>query len=130
MPSSSTDRTGLRRVPHFSLELGDDKNNGVIKSIDGGGVKVDVMTYQQGGNYDRWRQIGKPKYDDLKIQIGMSLSAPYFGWIKSFFEGTQDRRDGAIVAGDFYYSERARREFTFALLKEVQIPTLDATSKE
>ncbi|MCX5748516.1 MAG: phage tail protein [Proteobacteria bacterium] len=114
---------------HFALEVGG-QNNGLIKSIEGGGVKVDVMTYQQGGIYDRWRQIGKPKFEDIKIQIGMSTSAPYYKWIAEFFSGNQDRRDGAILAADFYYKERARREFKFGLIREITIPALDAAGKD
>lgn len=123
------DKNRAFSAAHFALELGGELN-GIIKSIEGGGVKVDVMTYQQGGIYDRWRQIGKPKFEDLKMQIGMSTSAPYYMWIKQFFEGNQDRRDGAIVAADFYYKERARREFKFGLIRELTIPGLDATGKD
>jgi hypothetical protein len=114
---------------HFALEL-NGESNGMIKSIEGGGVKVDVMTYQQGGIYDRWRQLGKPKFEDFKISIGMSISQPYYKWIEAFFTGKQDRRDGAIVAGDFYYNERARREFTFGMISEITIPGVDVSSKE
>ncbi len=115
---------------HFALELNGDSNNGVIKSIEGGGVKVEVMSYQQGGIYDRWKQLGKPKFEDLKLQMGMSVSPPYYAWLQEFFKGKQERRDGAIVAGDFYYDERARREFTFGLLSEITFPGVDGTSKE
>src|SRR5687768_7673123 len=115
---------------HFALELAG-QQNGIIRSIEGGGAKVDVMTYQQGGHYDRWKQLGKPKFEDFKLQIGMSMSAPFYEWIKQFFTGVQDRREGAILAGDFEFNERARREFKFALIREVQLPAMDgAGTKE
>ena len=61
-------------VAHFVLEL-ESKNNlvGVIRSVDGGGVKSEIMTYQSGSSFELWRQIGKPKYEDLKIEFGPLL---------------------------------------------------------
>lgn len=115
---------------HFKLEIGDDKNSGAIKSVEGGGVRVDVMTYQNGGNYDRLRQIGKPKFDDIKLMMGMSTSKTYYSWIEKFFTGQPDRRHGAIVAADFYYKERARREFQEAMISEITFPGVDANSKD
>lgn len=114
---------------HFALELDDKKDVGYFRSIEGGGVKADVMTYQNGANYERWRQIGKQKYEDIKLQVGMSMSAPFYAWIEQFFTGIPDRKNGAIVAADFYYTERARRTFKEALIKELTFPKLQADDK-
>jgi phage tail-like protein len=114
---------------HFGLELDGVDQVGIFRSIEGGGVKTDVMTYQNGSNYDRWRQLGKPKYDDIKLQVGMAMSQPFYTWIKNFFDGVPDRRNGAIVAADFYYSERARRTFSNAMIKELTFPKLDGADK-
>src|ERR1700759_2772976 len=96
---------------HFALELGKSSDAGLFKSIEGGGVKTDVMTYQQGGIYDRWRQLGKVKFEDIKVQVGMSMSDAFYTWIDDFFAGKPTRKAGAIVAADFFYNVRARREF-------------------
>lgn len=114
---------------HFALELDGKKDVGMFRSIEGGGVKADVMTYQNGANYERWRQLGKQKYEDIKLQVGMSMSAPFYDWIKKFFTGVPDRKSGAIVAADFYYKERARRTFTNALIRELTFPKLQADDK-
>ncbi|CAN5727695.1 hypothetical protein BH11MYX3_BH11MYX3_45060 [soil metagenome] len=114
---------------HFALELDGKKDVGLFRSIEGGGVKADVMTYQNGANYDRWRQLGKQKYEDFKVQVGMAMSKPFYDWIAKFFLGDPDRKNGAIVAADFYYKERARREFSNALIKELTFPKLDASDK-
>ncbi len=115
---------------HFALELDPNKGSiGMFRSIEGGSIKADVMTYQNGTSYDRWRQLGKPKFEDIKIQVGMSMSKPFYEWIEAFFAGEVLRKDGAIVAADFNYAERARREFTQALIKEMTFPKLDATDK-
>jgi phage tail-like protein len=114
---------------HFALELDGKKDVGLFRSIEGGGVKADVMTYQNGANYDKWRSLGKPKFEDIKVQVGMSMSEPFYAWIAKFFDGIADRKNGAIVAADFYYNERARREFTNAMIKELTFPKLDAQDK-
>ena len=87
------------------------------------------MTYQMGPNYDRWRQLGKPKFEDIKLQVGMAMSQPFYAWIADFFDGKANRKTGAIVAADFYYKERARREFKEAMIKELSFPKLDGSDK-
>jgi phage tail-like protein len=115
---------------HFALELDHNKQDvGLFRSIEGGGVKADVMTYQNGANYDRWRQLGKPKFEDIKFQVGMSMSKPFYVWIEQFFAGVAERKNGAIVAADFYFNERARREFKEAMIKELTFPKLDGQDK-
>ena len=114
---------------HFALELDNNQQVGLFRSIEGGSIKADVMTYQNGTNYDRWRQLGKPKFEDIKIQTGMSMSEPFYKWIENFFTGVPARKNGAIVAADFNYKERARREFKEALIKELTFPKLDGQDK-
>jgi phage tail-like protein len=110
------------------LELDGDRT-GLFRSIEGGSIKTDVMTYQNGANYDRWRQLGKPKYEDIKIQVGMGMTRPFYAWIRDFFTGVATRKTGAICAADFDYKERARREFKGALIKELTFPKLDGSDK-
>ena len=114
---------------HFALELDTGGKVGLFRSIEGGSLKADVMTYQGGGAHGQFRQLGKPKFEDLKLQVGMAMTAPFYDWISRFFTGQPDTRSGSIIAADFYYKERARRKFTGAIIKEVAFPKLDATDK-
>lgn len=127
--SSTANRNNVYAAAHFALELDDMKNLGMFRSIEGGGIKADVLTHQVGGTYDRWRQLGKPKFEDLKLTLGMAMSQPFYDWISSFFEGKAVRKDGAIVAADFYYKERARRKFVNGMIKELTFPKLDGSDK-
>ncbi|WP_045119104.1 phage tail protein [Haliangium ochraceum] len=111
------------------LQLDGSKVVGVIRSVDGGGVKSEIMTYQMGSKNELWRQIGKPKYEDLKLEFGMSMTSEFYKWLQTFFRGEVDRRTGAILAGDFHYKERARRSFQEALISEVTFPSLDGQDK-
>jgi len=114
---------------HFALELDGKKDVGLFKSIEGGGVKTDLIKYQNGGEHGSFFQLGKPKYDDLKCTVGMSMSQPFYDWIKEFFVGNPVRKNGAVVAADFYFNERARREFFEAMISEVTFPKLDGNDK-
>jgi phage tail-like protein len=114
---------------HFGLELDGSENVGLFRSIEGGGVRADVMTYQNGGDYLRMRQLGKAKFEDIKVQVGMAMSQGFYAWIENFFEGNAVRKNGAIVAADFYYNERARRVFKDAIIKDLTFPKLDASDK-
>jgi phage tail-like protein len=131
MTNDSAGPTGPRAyaAAHFALELHGIDKLGMFRSIEGGGIKADVMTYQNGGTYDRWRQLGKPKFEDIKLQVGMAMSEPFYKWIEEFFSGKASRKNGAIIAADFYYKERARREFSDAMIKELTFPKLDGTDK-
>src|SRR5665647_2464485 len=129
MPANSSSQPRTYAAAHFALELDGKKDVGLFRSIEGGGVKADVMTYQNGANYDKWRSLGKPKFEDIKCQVGMSMSEPFYQWIEKFFDGVADRKNGAIVAADFYFNERARREFTNAMIKELTFPKLDGQDK-
>ena len=114
---------------HFMFELDGSNKLGMFRSIEGGGLKAEVMTYQNGGTYDRWRQLGKPKFEDIKLQVGMAMSEPFFKWIADFFTGNMVRKNGTIIAADFDYKERARREFSEGMITELTFPKLDATDK-
>ena len=82
-----TNESRAYAAAHFALELTGMETLGVLRTIEGGGLKADVMTYQNGGIYDRWRQLGKPKFEDIKLQIGMAMSEPFYEWIEQFFTG-------------------------------------------
>lgn len=129
MPANQNSQPRTYAAAHFALELDNKDEVGLFRSIEGGSIKADVMTYQHGGTYDRWRQLGKPKFEDIKVQVGMAMSKPFYAWIEAFFEGKAQRKNGAIVAADFYYAERARREFTEAMIKELTFPKLDGQDK-
>jgi hypothetical protein len=114
---------------HFALEL-EGKVNGFLRSAEGGGLSAQVLTYQQGPTIDTWRQIGRPKFDDITLSVGMGMSPYFYKWIAAFFERDCVRKDGAIIGGDFNFVQRTKRTFLEALISEVGIPALDGSSKE
>lgn len=127
--ASPTVKERTYAAAHFALELDGKDEVGLFRSVEGGSIKTDVMTYQNGANYDRWRQLGKPKFEDIKVSCGMSMSQAFYTWLSEFFTGKGTRKTGAIVAADYNYTSRARREFSQALIKELTFPKLDGTDK-
>jgi hypothetical protein len=118
---------------HFAIELGDGSNNaliGFVRSVEGGGIKAEMLTYQQGVNTDLWRQIGKPKFEDISLSVGMGMSKRFWDWIKAFFARDLIRQNGAVLGADFGFVEKTRRTFRDALIAEVGLPGVEGGSKE
>lgn len=103
---------------------------GFLRLAQGGGVSAQVLTHQQGTSLDLWRQIGKPKFEDITLSVGMGMSPPFYKWIASFFTRDIVRKAGSIIGGDFNFVERTKRTFKEAMISEVQIPALDGASKD
>jgi phage tail-like protein len=127
---SSNNKKLAYAAAHFALELDGHKGAGLFRTIEGGSLRADVMTYQYGHSHEKWRQLGKPKFEDIKAQIGMAMSKPFYDWVSKFFAGEGVQKNGAILAGDFHYAERARREFTGAMIKELTFPALTANGNQ
>jgi len=114
---------------HFGLTIDGYDDVGLYRSIEGGGVKIDVMSYQTGASPGVTRQPGKAKFEEFKVQCGMAMCRPFYNWIQDFFRGRGARRSGMLYAADFQYNIRAQRQFTNALITEVTMPKLDAGDK-
>ncbi|MBP8806522.1 MAG: phage tail protein [Kofleriaceae bacterium] len=114
---------------HFLLEL-DGINTATVKSVEGGQAKTEVITYhanaQKGAQY---RQAGKRKYEDLKIVFAVATQPEVWNWMKTFLAGDCDRKNGAVVAADYDYKERARRTFKDAVIAAIDFPKFDAKDK-
>ncbi len=119
---------------HFILELdGLDKGGDqlpTLRTVEGGGAKADVVSYQMGENGDIWRQLGKSKYEDIKLSLGLADATGFWAWIEEFLKGIHTRKNGAIVVADYNYCEKARREFHQAMIVSLGFPKWDANAKD
>ncbi len=117
----------------FLLTLDGDKPVGFLRSLEGGGIRTDVIENRAivrgtgGGKNAQFRQLARPKYEDIKIQVGMSMASVFYEWIEKFFSGEIVYKNGEIQAGDFHYKVRARRKLQDVLISEVTIPRLDGS---
>ena len=130
-PDAITAAIGTRSFGsgNFALEL-DGASIGYLKSVGGGNAVAEVITEQTQGLFYNRKHIGTPKYEDITVQVGLSMGKSFYDWIANFWEGIPQRKTGAIIAADFDYNVRSRREFVDALISEVMIPALDGSSKD
>jgi hypothetical protein len=70
------------------------------------------------------------KYEDITIACGTGMSKGLYSWVKDSFEHKYSRHNGAIVAATFDHKEMSRLTFYEALISEVGLPALDASSKD
>jgi phage tail-like protein len=73
-------------------------------------------------------QAGDEQSKPISLQV-YPIGMPIYDWINASL-GKHKRKDGAIVAADFYYKAKSIREFKDALITEVTIPALDGVSKD
>lgn len=114
---------------NYMLEL-DGVQQGLIKSIQGGTVYAEVINEAAGPDYFVHKHIGQPKYEDFAMQVGFSMSKPLYDWISASWKMNYQRKGGAVVATDYNYNAKSKRQFTNALITETTIPAMDAASKE
>ncbi|HET7700516.1 MAG TPA: phage tail protein [Candidatus Limnocylindria bacterium] len=103
---------------------------GFLKSVEGGNTYADVVTQQVGATGFAKKHIGQPKYEDLTLQIGFSMSKAVYDWISATWNMNYMRKSGSIQAADYQGDVKATREFFNALITETGIPACDGSSKE
>src|SRR5438105_4237856 len=103
----------------FVLELDDGKFVGTLQSVEGIGLKADVVDDKMGGEVITTKYPGRPKFDDVTISVGMAMAPRFWEWIKaSFNQYDAQRKNVAIVALDYDNQQRWRRTFRDALITE------------
>jgi hypothetical protein len=114
----------------FALEL-DGAVAGWLQSVKGGDARGDVVVEALGigGSYPK-KHLAQLSYADIEMTLSLPLAGSLADWIEATLAGDLDRRDGAIVAMDAQYKEMWRREFSSALITEVQFPALDGAGKD
>jgi hypothetical protein len=114
---------------HFALELDQTGLVGFLNEVEGGNLKADVIEFQSGNTGEILKSLSRLRFEDIHLQIGLAMeqrsTTDHRSWAKNY-----QRKNGAIVATDFNYEKKARREFHQALISEVTVPKLDAASKE
>jgi len=113
----------------FGLEL-DGSFAGWLQDADGGAAVGEVVSFKQGTDGIVRKHIGGIKYEDITVNCGTGMSKAFYEWIQDTFAGKGGSRNGSIVATDFQARERLRLDFSRALLAEVALPALDASSKD
>jgi hypothetical protein len=111
----------------YLLEL-DNVEVGFVQTVAGGSASAEVITE---GAPVRGKHVGKPKYDDIVLTVGLPLPKRLSDWIASAWKGGQIRpKNGVVHILDYDLNERARRKFSRATLVSTTMPACDVTSRE
>lgn len=105
-------------------------NSGFLKSVQGGAISADVITEPVGPDYYMQKHIGAPKYEEFAASLGFTSAKPVYEWIKASWANNYQRKSGAVLAADYNYNIKEKREFFNALVTETTIPAMDGSSKE
>lgn len=116
----------------FALQLDGAKELGYLSSVEGGDASGEVVHEVGSAGYYQKKHIGNVKYGDITMEFGMGMSKSVFDWISATLTGNRDqeRKSGAVIAADFNYQAKSRREFSNALITEIGFPAMDASSKD
>ncbi len=117
---------------HFALQLDGSKELGFLRSAEGGNAVGEVVHEVGSAGYYQKKHIGNVKYEQITVEFGTGMSKDVYDWISSTLTGNRDqeRKSGALLAADFNYNLKSRREFTEGLITAVTFPAMDASSKD
>lgn len=113
----------------FALSLDDSPEVDFLRSVEGGAAVGNVVAETEPDSVLR-KHIAGVKYEDITMTVGASMSRAFHEWLSASMSGKALRKSGAIIAADYDYTEKSRREFKEALITEVGFPALDASSKD
>jgi hypothetical protein len=103
---------------------------GWVKSADGGGPVADVVQEKAGNGQAPKKHLAGVHYDPIHLECNVDLLPALADWLRGTQTQSKPRRNGALIFADFNYKAVTRLEFQNALLTELGLPALDATSKE
>lgn len=102
----------------------------LISEFDGLNAKADIVTMKMGPQQAMMKHISNFEFDEASFKVGMAMGDSMRAWIQSTFDKSFIRKSGAIAAADFNFKAQSYRNFTDALLTEIGLPALDASSKD
>ena len=110
----------------IGLELGG-RFVGYLKSFSGGAITAEVITERSGTSTATKKHLGPVRYEPIVLQVGMDLEPDFYTWLENY---QTQRKSGALIVTDRDSVVRKRLEFSQALIAELALPMLDASSKD
>lgn len=114
---------------NFVLEL-DGKAVSYLSSVEGGQAIAEVITEANSPQPLEKKHLAAASYQDLSLRVNGTPAKPLIQWIQELLSNQQKLRTGAIVELDLNGRMLSRLEFVNAQLKQVQLPGVDASSKQ
>ena len=103
---------------------------GFVRSAEGGDAVGEVVEEGPKSGVFTKKHIGQVKYDAVELTFGFGMTRDIYEWIEASWKQNYARKDGSVVVTDPSLQAVSAREFYHALITEVTIPDLDASSKD
>lgn len=112
----------------FLLTL--DGRSTLLHDVDGGNVKASVVTVDMGTKQSPRKQISTLNYEPFSIAVDLAMGKPLAEWINATLDLSPTRKSGTIVTASFDYKAKSSRHFRDALIEEITIPSMIASSSQ
>jgi hypothetical protein len=103
---------------------------GTPSGVGGGRAISDVVVEKLGADGITHKHLAGIKYEDFELQVSPGMSKGFYQWIQSTIGGKVQSMDGSLVGITATGGVGGSVDFTNALITEVGLPALDASSKE
>ncbi len=113
----------------YALEM-DGMFAGWVHTVEGGHATSDVVEEPAGQTFFVKKHLSNVKFREIRLEAGTNMSAAFYSWLQAALAGNHQRKNGAIVALDYQYRVKQRREFFDALITEIGFPAADGASKD
>ena len=115
---------------YFELVLDGSESAGFVASVDYGGIKGELLAQPVGGAPLKVKHVHNPTVEPVTVKMGLSMSKDVFDWIERSWKGECVRKNGSIITYDHDLKQVYEYQFYDALILEMTVPTLDASSKD
>jgi hypothetical protein len=102
---------------------------GGLRAVEGGAAFADVIEEPSVRGLVK-KHVSKPRWEDLELQVDLSLSDRVYNWIAASWKGEVKPRDLAVTTVDAERNAVRRREFYRAFITGTTVPALDGASKD
>jgi hypothetical protein len=113
----------------FALSLGGSSVSS-LKKFSGMAMAADVSVSDAGPVSAQKKQVTNIKWTAGKATVGMGMGRALYDWIKQSFATGSVPKNGRLVSGDVNFKAQSALDFEDALITEVVVPNLDASSKD
>ena len=121
--------TSRSNIKNIALQLDGAKDTTDLLSVEGGQLVPDI-TLINTAPFQRYRQIGKPKFEDFTITLDADIGTSLADWVSETLAGKARTRSGHMIVFDDKAGIVQRLRFYNALITEVSLPALDGSAKD
>jgi phage tail-like protein len=127
--------TGTRNDPYRTYNFRVEIDNTAVagfRECSGLNFTTDPVEYREGTDValSPRKLIGLRKFANIQLKRGFTQDESLWNWYKNILNGSDDRRNGAIVLQDETHTDVLRWEFVAGWITRWEGPTFNATSND